>query len=146
MYTYYTYACPNCGHNGEFQLGFNSWAPVVSMKMKEAVSDGCWGDEWCDFVAQNPNGGIDSEFVLYVCECGKWLADRARDYYIPADLNKRIGAYVKNSSREKNKCVKHFRHSCPDCGETMSRVDIDNEKLKCPICRAELRITRLEIE
>jgi len=136
--TQYVAKCSQCGREEGFSLGKNKWYGLSSHKFKLHALEGGIGKEWKELISTNPEGWFDSERALYACECGRWITAHTHDYYVPVGDAEAVSGAAVNQRKAKYRCIKRYKHYCPDCGRQMDLVDLKNEKLKCPVCGANM--------
>lgn len=139
----HAYTC-NCDSERKYIcLGVGMMYPRVCEKVYEAALAGEYGEAWKATVENNRTGGFDCSKVVYKCpSCDHWEIDTKKSYYVPVDGNRLEGRYVSWFHRawKEAKCIKTFRHVCPECSHRMHVADLEKEVLVCRKCKAVLDI------
>ena len=124
----YTYKC-NCTSPDPILIGIGMDYPLLCTKTWADMSAGKYGENVRRIVKKYPHGGIDCEYMLYVCVCGHW----------ENDIKKTIYEYGgRDHSGTAQGIAYVFFHKCPDCGKRMRVVPPSRAKLICPKCGEEM--------
>ena len=115
----YTYKC-KCTSPEPILLGVGMGYPLLCEETRKEMSDGKYGENVQQIVKKYPRGGVDCEYRLYICACGRW----------ENDTKKTINESVNQEGSKKH----IFYHLCPDCGKLMRAVPPNKAKLVCPKC------------
>ena len=115
----YTYKC-KCTSPEPILLGVGMGYPLLCEETRKEMSDGKYGENVQQIVKKYPRGGVDCEYMLYICACGRW----------ENDTKKTINESVNQEGSKKH----IFYHLCPDCGKRMRAVPPNKAKLVCPKC------------
>ena len=110
--------------------------PVLIEELKEQALNGAYGERLRAVIEGNPDGMINGEYDLYICEeCGNWQAEPKLSYYI-AD-GKDIDYFEKKGFTKR---LYTHRHRCEKCDHIMHAVELwKRPELKCPECGEILR-------
>ena len=101
-------------------LGVGMGYPLLCEETWEDMSGGKYGENVLRIVKKYPRGGVDCEYQLYVCDCGRWENDTKKTI---------------SESGEQEHGKKHiFYHLCPVCRRRMRAVPPSKAKLVCPKC------------
>ena len=99
------YRCPKCGYRFVANLGVGFMFPSVYAKIVAKMKKGELGEEAKQFFMDHPDGAVNAENVLAVCEeCGSYEVVPELSLYIPKT------GYV------------HKRHGREDLDEEMARI------------------------
>ena len=142
MGTGHSYRCKCRKTNKHINVGIGMMYPRVCDRNKENMLAGEYGDAWKRFLEEHPGGAFDGERLVYKCSaCEYWELDYKKDYYMtvtgePAEHN-----YVMWFDRyfRKYRCVRRFRHMCPECDKPMHIANLKKERLLCKECKAPMK-------
>ena len=140
----YDCKCSQCGFEGYFSVGVGMLFPRVYQKTMEQARAGMMGEILQNFLTRFPDGVLNAETVAKVClNCGTIDSVQDLSMYIPKkDIEKpnpddaiwNLEAYYELYSA--------YPHKCDKCGADCDTVsDREAEKMKCPLCHAEMKIT-----
>lgn len=120
----YTYKC-KCSSPDPILIGTGMGYPILCEETWRDMSDGKYGENVRRIVKKYPRGGVDCEYKLYVCACGRWEVDTKKTVYEYGGPD--------HSGNARN-IVYVFFHTCPECGRRMRVAPPRRAKLICPKC------------
>ena len=157
MGTEYVFKCPKCDYHIFIPLGVGFLFPQVYNEMVEKAKSGEFGETIKDFLNTFPEGKIDAETALYVCQkCGNMEVLPDLSMYIPkGELPEKDNnipwsvafpfkgeSYVTHMDLENDYVIfEEYKHKCCKChGDytLLTRDDIPKGALKCPHCKEVL--------
>ncbi len=144
----YEYKCPDCGYNETFDLGVGFGFPEEYHKLLIKVKNGELGEELHKLIKVYPQGEIDTDKVLAVCnECGNIEVVTDLSFYVPKKERRKKNNYVMNNDLFINyEPIFSFPHKCKKCHGNMKIVFREGQKeinLKCPECCAALKLSEI---
>ena len=121
------YSC-GCRAPKPLMTGAGKLTPRICTATWEDMKTGKYGENWKRAVTMHPNGGLDCDYVIHVCDCGHWEQNTKKTLW-----EKGNKSHCK-SRLPRNRCVKRYYHLCPTCGKRMRIANLEKDCLKCPDC------------
>lgn len=144
MGTGHSYKCKCREKDKHINVGSGMMYPRVCGRVHQNMLDGEYGDTWKRFLEEHPGGAFDCEREVYKCSaCDYWELDYRNNYYMTSDGTPVRHNYVTwfDVYYYKYKCVRRFRHICPECGKPMHIANLKKEVLLCKDCKAPMEFT-----
>ena len=133
--------CKNRPEGRNFYLGVGMHYPHACAETMQEMRDGGYGDEWRQVVTEYPDGAVDCERQIYLCDkCGHFEVDEVRDYYIPTESNNHNGCCVWDAKSDEYQLIRRFSHICPKCQSEMRIANPEADTLVCPDCHSPLML------
>lgn len=137
----HSYKCKNCEKSGDIYRDYGMAYPLDCEEVYENAKCGRYGDRWRTCIEKHPDGAFDCTLEVYKCTaCGFWKNDSRKNYFVGQNAFRIRKKYVTNVDRSVYRCIKRFRHICPQCNKVMHRVDLKKETLNCLSCGNTLKI------
>ncbi|MBQ9663232.1 MAG: hypothetical protein IJV40_08800 [Oscillospiraceae bacterium] len=127
MGTGYTYKC-GCKDPSPIMLGRGMLYANICRETWNDILNGEYGPGWARAARMHPEGGLDCENTLYLCECGHWEVDTRKTMW------EKGNADHSKSNLPRNRALKKSRHKCPECGGRMRVAKLEEDTLRCPVC------------
>lgn len=149
----------HCGcRDKELMLGVGLGYPMVFEETVNDIKFGKYGEEMKGLINSGKYIAVDAEYYMYFCDgCGMIESAQALDLYEPKDVkkiekrvmgrwsaaepaqNKTVKELGKlpyfNSDDEDFVLLKEYKHTCPECGKVMRRINEEElESKTCPKC------------
>lgn len=133
--------CEKCGFEVDIMLGVGRLFFEIYQKLVARIRKGEFGEEWRKFFEENPDGAVDSERNLFLCEnCGNWKEDYNLSLFKLISSEKtEIPLRYFPAKLENYILYKIYIHSCKRCGHDMKKIEESNEiELNCPKCENKM--------
>ena len=150
MGTKSVFKCTECGYQIDISLGVGVSFPRVYRETVEKAKAGTFGDTIKDFLQVFPEGRIDAEPALYLCQgCGNIEVLPALSMYLPKGKAPNGNSYVTHRALEKDYVLfEEYPHKCSNC-QSMDSLILREETvlssgIKCPQCKVALEIIEFE--
>lgn len=160
MSTEYVFKCPECDYQIDISLGGYFLFPKVYQESVEKAKAGEYGETVMEFLNAFPEGRIDAETALYICqECGNMEVLPELSMYLPKgklpekDKNIRWSvvfpfkgeSYVTHRDLENDyELFEEYKHKCGKCQRNYTMILRDeilsSGLIKCPQCKVDLEL------
>ena len=158
MSTEYVFKCSKCDYQISISLGVGFLFPRVYKETVERAKSGEFGETIRDFLNTFPEGRIDAEPALYICqECGNMEVLPELSMYLPkGELPERDNnilwsvvfpfkgeSYVTHMDLENDYDIfEEYKHKCSKCQRNYTLIlkeeILSNGLIKCPRCKVDL--------
>ena len=154
--------CTCCDYEISISLGVGFFFPREYTDIIGGIRKGKFGKTTQRFLEEHPDGAIDCERTICICEnCGALKQAFNFDMYIPKPgyEHKNHGiwtfaysfegtSYISKSDLEEGyELYQHYPHRCPKCRKTMKalrmtefEMRLRNKDLYCPNCKSNLEL------
>lgn len=135
-----TYTCTRCGKSIDVVLGVGMMYPNLCKRVKEDARSGKLGKKLQKVVMQHPEGHMDCETIVYVCDCGAWKTAARNDYYIVHNQAFDEDDNYSSWTEIGGTVLYETKHLCPKCRRKMHPLPEEKlEQLTCPDCGGKLK-------
>ena len=131
MGTGYTYHC-GCKDPSPIMLGRGKLYSNICRETWDDILNGEYGPSWARAARMHPDGGLDCEYNLYLCDCGHWEVDTRKTMWEKGFSDR------SKSNLPRNRAVKKSLHRCPECAGRMRIANPEEDQLTCPVCGEEM--------
>lgn len=149
MGTKYVFKCFKCKYQIDISLGVGFSFPMLYKEIVEKAKSGDFGETMKEFLHTFPEGRIDAENALYLCQaCGNMEVLPELSLYLPkGEAPKRFPfkgeSYVTHRDLERDYALfEAYQHKCSKCQRIdtlIPREEILSSKfIKCPQCKVAL--------
>ena len=131
------FKCKACGERFNAMTGIGMLFPTVYKDTVKNIRSGKYGEDWKKFFEEHPNGVVNCEKELLICEeCGVPKNEMNLSLYLPKegaedlpklpfgdDLDEKYTLYMK------------YPHTCDKCGGACNIVNASKiKRVACPKC------------
>lgn len=146
MGTKYVFKCSKCNYQIDISLGVGFSFPRTYKEIVEKAKSGDLGDTIKEFLHTFPEGRIDVEPALYVCQgCGNMEVLPDLSLYLPKGKAPKGKSYVPHRALENEYVLfESYPHKCSNCQSIDSLIPrkeiLSSRFIKCPQCKVALEL------
>lgn len=144
MGTKYVFKCSKCDYQIDISLGVSFLFPRTYKEIVEKAKSGDFGETMKEFLHTFPEGRIDVENALYVCQgCGNMEVLPELSMYLPKGKAPKGKSYVTHRDLERDYVLfESYPHKCSNCQRMDTLIPreeiLSSRFIKCPQCKVAL--------
>ena len=161
----YRLKCSRCDYEIFLPFGVGMFFPHLYSDTIDRIKKGRFGKTAQKFLQGHPDGAIDCEKTVFICErCGALKQGLNLDMYIPKPGHEQFqhsawsiafpfhsASYADKTDLEQHCTLyQHYPHRCPKCRKRMQALSpetfvglLDKREFKCPDCNSALELCDL---
>ena len=135
------FICSSCGERFSAMTGIGRLFPKIYEETVKKMRSGKYGDECKKFFKEHPDGAVNCEKELLICEeCGVPKTEMNLSLYLPKKGAKNIPEMPFGNDFRKFTLYAEYPHKCDQCGGICNVVKSSKiKRMTCPVCKGVMQ-------